>query len=522
MSRALLPPLPRAFRGQTIQPPADLAPWSGASGPFWHVPRAVLRPRDAEDVAHALGWAKREGVALVPRGGGTGMPGGNVAPEVVLDLSLLDALEPPRASGDAGPTLRAGAGVTGERLRHAAEEAGLDLPALPSSARWCTVGGIAACNAAGARSFLHGAARTWITEIEWVRADGTRERLARGAKPGSDWMSLLETLGASLPDPLPWPRVRKNSSGYALDAYDASGDPLDLAVGSEGTLGVITAAAVTPVPVPEARVVALVGVGSLRFLSSAAQAAADIPGVTACEYFGRRLVELGRLRQEALLEPLRLDAGFLLFELTGSRETVARGLGELEGLAWGAGITVARDPDTMKRLWGLRHAASPTIQRALSQGRRSTQFIEDSVVPVPRLGEYVQGLGEILARHETDAVVFGHAGDGNLHVNPLVDLSRGDWRDTVTHILEETVDLVASLGGTLAGEHGDGRLRTPFLDRIFHPSVVAAFRTVKERLDPAGTLNPAVIVPRTGADALAGLGAAPGFARGSQGPEGRR
>jgi FAD/FMN-containing dehydrogenase len=107
-------------------------------------------------------------------------------------------------------------------------------------------------------------------------------------------------------------------------------------------------------------------------------------------------------------------------------------------------------------------------------------------------------------------------------VNPLIDLHRPDWRRSIGEMLEETVVLVAELGGTLAGEHGDGRLRTPFLHRLFAPEVIQAFSTVKQALDPDGILNPGVVVPIPGADPLEGLGEAPAFSSGSQGPEGLR
>jgi FAD/FMN-containing dehydrogenase len=450
------------------------------------------------------------------------MPGGNVGPEVVLDLKALDGISsvipPGRESGEAHGLLSAGAGAVAADLRSRANGAGSDLPALPSSARWCTVGGILACNAAGARSFRYGAARAWVRAVEWVRADGRVERLQRTRAVPPEWRSLSRRLLHGLPDPLPWPSVRKNSSGYALDAFLDSGDPVDLVVGSEGTLGVVTAATLEVSPPPECRAVLLLGVRDYAGLVEMALEAGTVPQVVACEYFGRRLVELGGLHLDPRLHDLSLDRGMLLVEVAGTREAVAAARRIVS--AWGdTGVLSADDPEGMEALWEFRHAASPTISQALEGGRRSIQFIEDSVVPVDRLGAYLAGLEDLLARHETDAVIFGHAGDGNLHVNPLVDLNHSRWRERVEGILSETVELVASLGGTLAGEHGDGRLRTSFLHRTFSPEVMAAFRRVKETFDPHGILNPGVKVSAASVEPLGGLGVAPGFASGSQGPE---
>ena len=127
------------------------------------------------------------------------------------------------------------------------------------------------------------------------------------------------------------------------------------------------------------------------------------------------------------------------------------------------------------------------------------------MVPPDALGAYLSGLEEILRAADTDAVIFGHAGDANIHVNPLLDVRRSSWRDAARAILMDTVDLVADLGGTLSGEHGDGRLRAPFVERIWGPKLTACFEKTKATLDPAGILNPGVIIPCPNQDPLEGL-----------------
>ena len=126
------------------------------------------------------------------------------------------------------------------------------------------------------------------------------------------------------------------------------------------------------------------------------------------------------------------------------------------------------------------------------------QFIEDGVVPVDRLADYIRLLRGILHRHALPAVIFGHAGDGNLHVNPLVDVAKAGWRAEAEAIVYEVAEGVAALGGTMAGEHGDGRLRAPLLETIWGAEIVASFRAVKDAFDPRGTLNPGVILPLPG------------------------
>jgi FAD/FMN-containing dehydrogenase len=123
------------------------------------------------------------------------------------------------------------------------------------------------------------------------------------------------------------------------------------------------------------------------------------------------------------------------------------------------------------------------------------QFIEDGAVPVDRLADYVRGVKRVLENNELRGVIFGHAGDAHVHVNPLVDVTKRDWRQSVERVLAEVVDLTAQLGGTLTGEHGDGRLRTPLLSRTWSADAIELFQAVKSAFDPAGIMNPGVKVP---------------------------
>jgi FAD/FMN-containing dehydrogenase len=149
----------------------------------------------------------------------------------------------------------------------------------------------------------------------------------------------------------------------------------------------------------------------------------------------------------------------------------------------------------------LRHAASPILSR-LDPALKSMQFIEDGAVPPDRLPEYVRGVRAALAAQRIRGVIFGHAGDAHVHVNPLVDVREPDWRARVEALLAEVTALAARLGGTLAGEHGDGRLRTPLMPATWDASARGLFEAVKRAFDPAGVLNPGVKVSLPGQRAL--------------------
>jgi len=469
---------------------------------------AVARPVDSEDVSTLVEWAGSEGLSLIPRGGGTGMPGGNVGPGVILDLTSWTSLE--RTDPDTH-TVWADAGVLADDLSRAGASSGLFFPALPSSSDRCRVGGMVANNAAGARSFGYGAVKAWVEALDVVLPDGTSARLTRHSGGESPFDALhsevQERWGHHVRQS--WPAVRKNSSGFALDDWIPGGDPVSLLIGSEGALGVVTRAQVRLTPEPSERAVVLLALPSLNDLTAVSEAAGHA-GAAACEFFGHRFMEIGGLNTSAEVEEIGKGAvALMMVELEDRRGTLADTLStfmsEVDGL--GLASRVARGPAERRRIWALRHAASPAVAARASGGLVSMQFIEDSVVPPPALPAYLVGLRDILDQEQTDAVMFGHAGDGNVHVNPLIDVRRTDWRDRVRRILDGTVDLVAHLGGTLSGEHGDGRLRSSFHPRIWGSELDAAFRFVKNSLDPQGILNPGVVVSAPGQDPLAGLSA---------------
>jgi FAD/FMN-containing dehydrogenase len=147
-----------------------------------------------------------------------------------------------------------------------------------------------------------------------------------------------------------------------------------------------------------------------------------------------------------------------------------------------------------ERIWALRHAASPRLAQ-LPANRRSLQIVEDGCVPVDMLSRYLKGVREAARTSGIEIVAFGHAGDGHLHVNALVDTNDPSFEDRLTSLLHIVTNLVAELRGTISGEHGDGRLRAPLLERTFGSDVTALFRLVKRVFDPTGIMNPGVIVP---------------------------
>jgi FAD/FMN-containing dehydrogenase len=487
---------PPGFRGVYRTDDDARAAYSEAAGIARIFPRAVAVPLDIDDLVTLVRWAVDERTPLIPRGSGSSMPGGAVGPGVIVDLSRWNQIGEVDVSRR---TVRAGPGATRSAVDAAARAHGLRFPVDPSSGAFCTVGGMASTNAAGAHSLRFGSTRRWVYAIDCVFVDGGRASLERGRLPPraipaiERFLELATTLvPAESATPSVHPGVLKESSGYAIAEFARSRELVDVLVGSEGTLAFFTEIELALTPVAGATSSLLSAFASLEDAVTAARRARE-SGAVACELLDRTFLEVAATGGASDL-PDDTEAA-LLVEVEGSDASeAAESARAVERAFQEAGATVTRlalDAVHETEIWELRHAASPILAR-LDARLRSMQFVEDCAVPPAELPAYVRGVRRILAANETRGVIFGHAGESHVHVNPLVDVTRPDWRDRVGRILSEVTALAASLGGTLAGEHGDGRLRTPLLSLVWSAAAVERFTAVKRAFDPLGILNPGV------------------------------
>lgn len=472
------------------------AAYAEGAGIYRIIPEAIAIPADTWDVIHLLKWAAYEGRALVPRGAGSAMGGGNVGPGVVVDLTRLSDVE--LTVDPATLSARSGAAHSWGALHTAAGAHGLRLPPDPSSGGWATLGGMVSTNAAGARSVRYGSVRPWVRALEVATVDGEVVRLERGKPAPGTCQAVKRFLREAAPAieesrhliESRFPSTRKNSSGYALNEYLRTGDLVDLVIGAEGTLGIIVAIEWRLDRVPRAAGALRASLGSLDQLQPAVEALlAHRP--SAVEVIDRTFLDL--LARESGSEFGGAES-ILLVEFEGQDAFDLRDRLEQAAVAvrpHALAVETALDDADAQRLWAVRHAASPILAR-LPESRRSLQIVEDGCVPIARLGDYIRAVREASARHDIEAVLFGHAGDGHLHCNLLPDVTRNGWEERATAVLDDVTAAVVQLGGTVSGEHGDGRLRAPLLARTYGPELLGLFTLVKRAFDPAGVLNPGI------------------------------
>ena len=418
------------------------------------LPLGVALPEDRAQVQAIVRTCRAHGVPLVGRGAGTGTTGAAVpvAGGIVLSFARMNrilALRP----GDRCAVVEPG--VLNGDLQQALMPHGLFWPPDPSSFESCSIGGNLATNAGGPRAVKYGTTRDNVLGLVAVTGAG----------------ELIECGG-------PW---TKDATGYDLT---------HLLVGSEGTLALIVEATLRLAPRPRAQ-------AGLRVLyRDAASAAAAVSRVmaqpatpTTLEFMDARSLEL--LRGNGAQVP---DAGaMLLIDADGDDDTLPNILHALAQAAEGEGLLaldVAMDGSAREQLWAARRALSPALRR-IAPGKIN----EDVVVPVSRIPELVAGVQALSARFALPIVTFGHAGNGNLHVNILYHPDDAGQNARAHAALPEVFALALALGGTLSGEHGIGLAKRAFMAQAFTPATLAAMRAIKRALDPDDILNPGKVLP---------------------------
>ncbi|HEY2811834.1 MAG TPA: FAD-binding oxidoreductase [Acidimicrobiales bacterium] len=411
---------------------------------------AVVRPGSTDEVAAVLDVCARHGAAVVPQGGNTGLVAGGVPleDEVVLSLRRLDAIEPDAVDGAAGQ-LTAGAGASIAAIRRAAREAGWDYGVDWAARDTATIGGSIATNAGGVRVLRYGDTRAQLLGVEAVLADG----------------SVVSHLSGLL----------KDNTGYHLPS---------LMCGSEGTLAVVTKARLRLVPRHDERVVALLGFADL---DAALDACADLrrtqPSLEAVELFFAEGVALVR-EQLALPPPPVVAEVYLLVECADRVDPSDALAAEVSRLDT-KDVAVAVEPAQRAALWRYREDHTEAIN-AIGPPHKL-----DVTLPQAELTPFVRAVRTKVASIEPGARVwlFGHAADGNLHVN-VTGVQPGDER-----IDDAVLRLVADRGGSISAEHGVGTAKKKWLSLNRSDAELAAMRAIKHALDPHGILNPHVLLP---------------------------
>ncbi|RPI35999.1 MAG: FAD-binding protein [Nitrospiraceae bacterium] len=441
--------------GKTSTDPEDILCYGFDASGLEAPPAAVVWPHDTSDVIKVMEYAYANGIPVIPRGAGTGMTGGSVPSQgaVILSMEKMNRII---EIDEENLTALVEPGVLNGKFQRELERHKLFYPPDPASMNFCTIGGNVAENAGGARAIKYGVTKDYVLGLEAVLSDGR----------------LIKT-GV------------KTAKGVV--GYDLTG----LLVGSEGTLAVITKIRLKLLPLPQEVITLMVlfkeleqsGVAVTRIISEGI-----IPRTI--EFLDRETIKAVESYKPIGL-PKDVDA-MLLIELDGAPSVITRDAEKIKELcnALGGEVIMAENEAARTKLWEARRAVSPALFHI-----SPTKINEDIVVPRNRLPEMLRILKGFSESTGIRIVNFGHAGDGNIHVNLMVDRNNKEEYEKATKLVGDIFRATLELGGTISGEHGVGLTKKAYITMEIRPDELELMKKIKTVFDPKNILNPGKIFP---------------------------
>lgn len=480
-------------------------------------PAIVVYPRNENDVRKTarFTWQLAERGRVIPmtaRGLGSDMSGAAIGNGIMLvfPAHMHKILEIDGKSGDVSvePGLNYG------KLQQTLNTHNRFLPPYPASLEFSTIGGAIANNASGERSVKYGSTRSFVKRLRVVLANGEvievrkfsrrelNKKLGLNSMEGEIYrqMDTLLEENDELIQKSVIP-VSKNSAGYCLSEVtkkDGSFNLIPLLVGSQGTLGIVTEATLETKPSNPSTTLVVAFIDDLK---TAQEIILELRGFSespaTIEMVDSNMLEFVHAQNPSLLKdlvepPFQKLALFIEYDNSSDRQQkkmIKRTTKLLN--QYQTPHRIETNPEQKEQLWKIRQAAATVLSHSVA-GAKPLPVIEDGVVPVERFQEFLEGVYGLFKSLKMPVSVWGHAGDANLHVQPLLDLSQIGDRQKLFRLSEDYFALILRLGGSTTGQHGDGRLRAPFLEQLYGPEMYALFQQVKKIFDPYLTLNPGV------------------------------
>ena len=452
-------------------------------------PQAVAHPRTTDELVALVRAALDAGTPITARGAGTSCAGNAVGPGLVIDVSRhlnrIHSIDPESRTAVIDP------GVVQDQLQIAARPFGLRLGPDPSTSNRCTVGGMIGNNACGPRALGYGRMADNVVSLDIITGNG--ELLTLGTDDVPQLRSLVAAnLGVIRTE---FGRFTRQVSGYSLEHLlpEHRFDVAKFFAGTEGTLGVIVRATVRLVADAPERLMVALGYPTM------ADAGDDIANLlrfkpTACEGLDRRIVDVVIAKSGAAsVPPLPAGDGWMFLEVVGDDPAEVRARAEALAAEAKAGEGwVVDDPALAAQLWKIR--ADGAGLAGVSLEKPAYGGWEDAAVPPAQLGNYLRAFDDLLAKHSLHGLPYGHFGDGCVHCRIDFPLTEPDGAARYRAFVEEAATLVAGFGGSMSGEHGDGRARSALLPHMYSPAALGLFAGVKQIFDPRNLLNPGVLV----------------------------
>jgi len=461
--------LQKSIKGDVFWDDEILDIYSVDSSLYQIRPKLVVFPKNSSDIVKILRIAKKRKISVTPRGGATGLVGSALNDGIILDMKNFGKIKVARDFVYVEPGVRKG------QLDEALSRRKKFLGPNPSVGPYCTIGGMIATNASGSRSLKYGSIIDNLLEVTIITGTGKTVTLPSRTKLASSVLKIAESI-----DKTRFPRVSKNSCGYRLDAVSDNTTHKVIAA-SEGTLGVIVSAKLRIFRIPQRRVLLVLGYDSIKNAADDSQNLVKL-GPSALE-----LVDRNTMKNFKNKFPKKTNCLLFVEFDSDIRTKITR----IKKISTGKTLYSLGDAKSIGRWWAYRNSALHFSLKNLLAGQLSPHIIEDATVPVEKLKDLVaiaQNLGKSFG---AKLVMYGHAGNGNIHVR--VAMPKND-NNVIDRLARKFFSHVICLGGTITGEHGDGLARTKFVRMQYDQNTYQKFMKLKRQFDPNFILNPNKIV----------------------------
>jgi FAD/FMN-containing dehydrogenase/Fe-S oxidoreductase len=479
-------------------------------------PLALALPRDEEDVRAIVKTAYDYNVSILPRGAGTSLAGQAVSPSLIIDFTkymnrILEVNVKER-------WVRVQPGIVLDELNAVLTKYNLHFAPDPATSNVATIGGMIGNNSSGTKSIIYGITRDHVMETKTLLSDGTvlhfkehpvdeYEQNIRYSNKNTRELEILNGLKRLVETnhneiEKRYPRLMRSVQGYNLDSFINTDywNLSNLIVGSEGTLGIVLEAKLNLEPLPKSKVLCTVHFTDLlKAIRSVSRILKHKP--SAVEILDEDVII--RARENLKTAPLCSfikdnPKAILIVEFFGdTTEQATRKakdlVSDMQSQNLGYYWPVISDKDDQANVWAVRKDGTGLLL-GIKGDRKPVPFIEDSAVPIDFLPEYIDQILQFCKKRDVPVIMYAHASVGTIHIRPVLNLKDRKDIDNMKNIAEFSFELVKKYGGSLSGEHGDGRIRSPYLERYFGPQIYNALREVKKLFDPAGLMNPGIII----------------------------
>lgn len=459
----------KVIKGEILYDKEILNFYSVDASLYQVIPKLVIIPKNDRDISNVIKFAIKHKISVTARGAGTGLVGNSLNSGIIMDLKNMNSIHITKNNVKVQP------GVLKGNLDNILEKKQKFFPPNPSIGSFCSIGGIIGNNSSGSRTLKYGSAIDNVSEITFIDGRGRKITLPSDKKFGAKILKISKKVDLNK-----FPKTSKNSCGYRLDKIKTINDTHKIIVGSEGTLGIVLSAKLKIKNLPQKKILFIIEYNSFQTLAKDCVIIKNT-NPSAIEFVDKQTLMNFKFK-------FNKNTKCLLFvEFDSDLEIIEKNLPKNIHAKC---ITKIKTEKEIKKWWKFRDLALSYSLKKIKLEDRVPHIIEDAAVPLEKLGSLFELIQKINKKFQTKTVMYGHAGNGNIHVRIISNRKK---IKSLEKIAQEYFDTVINFGGTITAEHGDGIARSEFVEKQYGKKNYKIFKEIKELFDPYGILNPGKI-----------------------------